>query len=61
MKSSFIADVMQRFGLKEKVIKAYNLIHSKKYKTHKGAMRKAIELTAAPQGGYIYEVITRFM
>lgn len=61
MKSSFIADVMQRFGLKEKVVKAYNLIHSGKYKTHKGAMRKAIELTAAPQGGYIYEVISHFM
>lgn len=60
-KNVFITDVMNRFGLKEKVIKAYDLIHSKKRKTYKGAMRKAIELTAAPQGGYIYEVITGFM
>ena len=64
-KTTFITDVMNRFGLREKVIKAYDLIHSKdtpaKYKTHKGAMRRAIELTAAPQGGYIYEVISGFM
>lgn len=60
-KNVFITDVMNRFGLKEKVIKAYDLINSKKRKTYKGAMRKAIELTAAPQGGYIYEVITGFM
>lgn len=60
-KNVFITDVMNRFGLKEKVMKAYDLIHTKKRKTYKGAMRKAIELTAAPQGGYIYEVITGFM
>lgn len=64
-KNFFITDVMRRFGLKEKIINAYNLTRnekiSKKDRTPKGAMRKAITATAAQQGGFIYETITSLM
>lgn len=61
LKNKFITDVMRRFGLQEKIKKAYNSMKNQTYKTHKTAMRKAIEVTAAPQGGYIYEVINDIM
>ena len=60
-KKTFITDVMNRFGLQKKIEKAADLIKRKVRKTSKGAIRKSIESTAAPQGGNIYEVITGFM
>ena len=61
LRNKFITDIMRRFGLQEKTAKAIKMVRDKEVKTSKKAIRTVIEATAAPQGGYIYEVIAEMM